>query len=61
MPLFNENPYLEGADVINACFGSTQALFNAIDYVRIYGKYAIVVAADLAIYDTGKKLNVWKV
>ena len=48
--LFAKNPFLEGVDCVNACFGGTQALFNTIDYVKLYGKNAIVVATDIAAY-----------
>lgn len=65
MDLFPENPHLEGADIKNACYGGTQALFNCVDWVyanyefeRIYfsildlflEKMAIAVCADIAIY-----------
>ncbi|EPB66173.1 Hydroxymethylglutaryl-coenzyme A synthase, partial [Ancylostoma ceylanicum] len=47
----------EGVDVKNACFGGTQAIFHAIDW--IYANYAtekrnaIAVLADIAIYAPG--------
>ena len=50
MQLFDNNPSLEGVDCVNACFGATQALFNAVDWVRLYGENAIVVASDIALY-----------
>jgi hydroxymethylglutaryl-CoA synthase len=50
MQLFPENPYLEGVDCINACFGASSALFSAVDYVKLHGKLAIVVATDVAVY-----------
>jgi hydroxymethylglutaryl-CoA synthase len=34
MPLFGKNTNIEGVDQKNACFGGTQALMNAIDWVR---------------------------
>lgn len=37
MDLFTENSYLEGADIKNACYGGTQALFNCVDW--IYAHY----------------------
>ncbi|KAK6024525.1 putative hydroxymethylglutaryl-CoA synthase [Ostertagia ostertagi] len=47
----------EGVDVKNACFGGTQAVFHAIDWV--YANYsmekrnAIAVLADIAVYEPG--------
>lgn len=56
MQLFeNENPYIEGADSINACYGGTAALFNSLSWCdssfNHKNQYAIVVASDKAIYD----------
>ncbi|CDW55993.1 hydroxymethylglutaryl coa synthase 1 [Trichuris trichiura] len=58
MQLFAEkgNTDLGGIDSINACFGATQALFNAIDWVESGhwdGRYALVIAADIAVYGKG--------
>ncbi|KFD49938.1 hypothetical protein M514_09152 [Trichuris suis] len=58
MQLFAEkgNTDLGGIDSINACFGATQALFNAIDWVESGhwdGRYALVIAADIAVYSKG--------
>lgn len=50
MQLFGDNNHMEGVDCVNACFGATQALFNAVDWVTCHGKSAIVVATDIAIY-----------
>ncbi|KAK2954735.1 putative Hydroxymethylglutaryl-CoA synthase [Blattamonas nauphoetae] len=50
MEHFLGNPFIEGCDTYNACYGATSALFNAVDYTRLYGKYSIVVASDIAIY-----------
>lgn len=47
---------IEGLDTTNACFGGTAALFNAINWVESSywnGKYALVVAADIAVYAKG--------
>ncbi|XP_077278683.1 hydroxymethylglutaryl-CoA synthase [Temnothorax americanus] len=47
---------IEGADVTNACYGGTAALFNAIDWVESNawdGRLALVIAADNAVYSTG--------
>jgi hydroxymethylglutaryl-CoA synthase len=54
MDLFKDNPYLEGCDNINACFGASQALFSCVDYVKAYNKSAIVVATDIAEYELGE-------
>lgn len=38
---------------INACYGGTAALLNAVAWVESSGwdgRYAIVVAADIAVY-----------
>ncbi|VDO36550.1 unnamed protein product [Onchocerca flexuosa] len=57
MKLFEENSDIEGVDVKNACYGGTQALFHAIDWVyanwELENRYAIVVMADIAVYDVG--------
>ena len=51
--LFGDNHSLEGADTVNACYGGTNALFNAINWVESRswdGRDAIVVASDIALY-----------
>lgn len=51
--LFGDNHSLEGADPVNACYGGTNALFNAFNWVESRswdGRDAIVVASDIAIY-----------
>lgn len=58
MSLFNEagNNDVEGATVVNACYGGTAALLNALTWVDSSawdGRYAIVVAADIAVYADG--------
>jgi hydroxymethylglutaryl-CoA synthase len=58
MSLFAEsgNTDIEGATVINACYGGTAALLNALSWVDSSawdGRYAIVVAADIAVYADG--------
>lgn len=58
MQLFEEagNTDIEGVDTTNACYGGTAALFNAAAWVESSawdGRYAIVVAADIAVYATG--------
>lgn len=47
---------LEGIDTTNACYGGTAALFNALAWVESSawnGRYALVVAADIAVYAKG--------
>lgn len=47
---------LEGVDTTNACYGGTAALFNALAWVESSawnGRYALVVAADIAVYARG--------
>ena len=47
---------IEGIDSKNACYGSTAALFNAVNWVESSswdGRLAIVVAGDIAIYAEG--------
>uniref|UniRef100_A0A0V0J901 Hydroxymethylglutaryl-CoA synthase n=1 Tax=Schistocephalus solidus TaxID=70667 RepID=A0A0V0J901_SCHSO len=57
MQLFDEsgNYDVAGIDVKSACYGSTAALFNAINWLESTscdGRLALVVAADIAIYAT---------
>jgi len=58
MSLFAEsgNTDIEGATVVNACYGGTAALLNALTWADSSswdGRYAIVVAADIAVYADG--------
>ncbi|KIM34331.1 hypothetical protein M408DRAFT_325760 [Serendipita vermifera MAFF 305830] len=58
MQLFEEagNSDIEGVDNVNACYGSTAAIFNAINWVESSswdGRNAIVFAGDIAIYAEG--------
>jgi len=56
MDLFPNNTDIEGATVINACYGGTAALLNAFLWCESEGwdgRYAIVVAADIATYARG--------
>jgi len=56
MDLFPNNTDIEGATIINACYGGTAALLNAFTWVESDGwdgRYAIVVAADIAAYARG--------
>jgi len=59
MELFREsgNFDVEGISTTNACYGGTNALLNAINwlYSDFYdGKYAIVIASDIAVYSKGR-------
>lgn len=56
MDLFDNNKDVLGIDCRNACYGGTSALFNAIDWIESSswdGRYAVVIAADLAEYESG--------
>jgi hydroxymethylglutaryl-CoA synthase len=57
MQLFSQtNTNIEGIDTINACYGGTNALFNAVNWVESSswdGRMAIVVAGDIAVYSQG--------
>ncbi|KAL6718983.1 3-hydroxy-3-methylglutaryl coenzyme A synthase [Lecanora helva] len=58
MQLFQDagNTNIEGVDTINACYGGTNALFNAINWVESSawdGRDAIVCAGDIALYKKG--------
>ncbi|XP_076462936.1 hydroxymethylglutaryl-CoA synthase 1-like [Babylonia areolata] len=58
MQLFEEsgNTDVEGIDTTNACFGGTAALMNAVNWIESSswdGRYALVVAGDIAVYASG--------
>lgn len=56
MQLFGSNTSMEGVDTLNACYGGTNALFNAVNWVESSawdGRDAIVVAGDIALYSKG--------
>jgi len=56
MQLFPNNTNIEGVDTVTACYGGTNALFNAINWIESKswdGRNAIVVAADIALYAPG--------
>lgn len=56
MQLFGDNNDIEGVDTINACYGGTSAIINAVNWVESSswdGRDAIVVAGDIAIYAEG--------
>lgn len=47
---------LLGIDTTNACYGGTSALFNAVSWIESRswdGRFAIVIAADIAVYAAG--------
>lgn len=47
---------IEGVDSKNACYGGTAALFNCINWVESSnwdGRYALMVAGDIAVYAEG--------
>ena len=47
---------LQGVDNVNACYGGTAALYNAVNWIESRawdGRYALVVASDEAIYPKG--------
>ena len=55
MQLFAPHGDIEGVDTYNACYGGTAALLNAVHWIESSawdGRDAIVVAADIALYDT---------
>jgi hydroxymethylglutaryl-CoA synthase len=58
MQLFADsgNTDIEGVDTVNACYGGTNAFFNAINWIESSswdGRDAIVVAGDIAVYEKG--------
>lgn len=58
MDLFKEsgNFDVEGIDSKNACYGGTAALLNSIAWIESSawdGRYAVVVAGDIAVYAKG--------
>ena len=56
MGLLGDNTSVEGVTTLNACYGGTAALFNAVDWIESRawdGRYAVVVAGDNAVYEPG--------
>lgn len=56
MQLFGDNTDILGVDTMNACYGGTNALFNAVNWIESRswdGRLAIVVAGDIALYAKG--------
>ena len=58
MSLFREsgNHDVEGVTTVNACYGSTNALFNTFNWIESSswdGRLGIVVSSDIAVYPKG--------
>lgn len=56
MQLFKDNTNVEGVDTVNACYGGTNAILNAVNWVESSGwdgRDAIVVTGDIALYKKG--------
>ncbi|KAH6678298.1 hydroxymethylglutaryl-coenzyme A synthase C terminal-domain-containing protein [Halenospora varia] len=56
MQLFGDNTNIEGVDTVNACYGGTNAVFNAVNWIESSGwdgRDAIVVTGDIALYAKG--------
>lgn len=56
MILFAGNHDIEGVSSINACYGGTNALFNAFNWIESQawdGRLALVVMSDIAVYTKG--------
>jgi hydroxymethylglutaryl-CoA synthase len=54
--LLGDNTDIEGATVMNACYGGTAALLNSAAWVESSvwdGRYAVVVTGDIAVYEPG--------
>ncbi|KAL8654217.1 MAG: hypothetical protein Q9226_003520 [Calogaya cf. arnoldii] len=50
------NTNIEGIDTVNACYGGTNAIFNAINWIESSawdGRNAIVCTGDIALYKKG--------
>ena len=55
-PSVNRPSPLQGVDCIQACYGGTAAVQNAVNWVESRawdGRLAVVVMADVALYDAG--------
>jgi len=58
MSLFKEsgNYDIEGVTSVNACYGSTNAIFNTLNWIESAswdGRYGIVISSDIAVYPKG--------
>jgi len=54
--IVTQSDLVQGIDNLNACYGGTAALLNAIYWMQSKswdGRYALVVAADIAVYEPG--------
>ena len=50
------NTSIEGVDTVNACYGGTNAIFNAVNWIESSawdGRDAIVCVGDIALYQKG--------
>lgn len=50
------NHFYSGATSVNACYGATNALINTLNWISSPswdGRYGIVVASDVAVYEDG--------
>ena len=58
MSLFKDcgNHDIEGVTTVNACYGSTNAIFNTLNWVESAawdGRYGVVLSSDIAVYPKG--------
>ena len=58
MSFFKEsgNYDIEGVTTMNACYGSTNAIFNTLNWIESSawdGRYGIVLSSDVAVYPKG--------
>ena len=56
MGLLGRNASVEGATVLNACYGGTAAVLNSAAWVESSewdGRFAVAVASDIAVYEAG--------
>lgn len=54
MQLFQGYHDIEGTTSINACYGGTNALLNTFNWIASPnwdGRYGIVVAVDISVYE----------
>ena len=50
------NHDIEGVTTMNACYGSTNAIFNTLNWIESAawdGRYGIVLSSDVAVYPKG--------
>jgi hydroxymethylglutaryl-CoA synthase len=56
MALLGANASVEGATVLNACYGGTAAVLNSAAWIESSewdGRFAVAVAGDIAVYEAG--------